>query len=199
MPRVERRDRLNDTSPYGQHSAVQHQPDEQRRLLIYQALEDEASYQDLYRGVTIWAVKLMGACTVEEAHRRAEEILQEAVVQALVKLDAYDPERPAVTWLLGFAINVIRQMRRRHGYEALRTDKTPFELHTDLVERLQDQDAQELLDIVSESDQQVLRLAVIEGMSGRELAVALRTTEGAARVRLHRAKQQLRRAYLQLP
>lgn len=195
--RCERTKRLSDTPPSDQSSAGWRQPPVQR-MLIYQALEDEASYRALYRGVAVWASRLMGACAPDQAHARAEEIVQEAVAQALAKIDTYDPKRPAITWLLGFAINVIRRMRRRHGYEATRTDSVPFEQQMDLIDRLHSDEAQELLELVNESDQQVLRLAVIEGVSGRELAAALGTNEGAARVRLHRAKQQLRRAYLQL-
>jgi DNA-directed RNA polymerase specialized sigma24 family protein len=99
--------------------------------------------------------------------------------------------------LLGFAIKIIQQMKRHHGREAARADYMSFD-EVGLVDRLHGQAAQELLSLVSESDQQVLRLAVIEGLSGRELAVELGITEGAARVRLHRAKQQLRRVYSQL-
>jgi len=68
-----------------------------------------------------------------------------------------------------------------------------------LSDRLHGQAAEELLGLVSEPDRQVLRLAIVEGLSGRELAAQLGITEGAARVRLHRAKQQLRRTYSQLP
>jgi len=40
-------------------------------------------------------------------------------------------------------------------------------------------------------DQEILRLAAWEGLSGAELAVALGCTENAATIRLHRARKRL--------
>jgi RNA polymerase sigma factor (sigma-70 family) len=170
---------------------------QEKDVLLRQALEDEDSRQKLYRGVAIYAHRLLGPCEPEAAHARAEEIVQEAVVQALAKIDTYDSARPAVNWLLGFAINVIRQAQRDQGHAAAIADNTPLDRLEDLVDRFHGQEAQELLSLVSAPDQEVLRLAIIEELSGRELAAELGISEGAARVRLYRAKQQLRRAYEQ--
>src|SRR6266699_430134 len=104
------------------------------------------------------------------SNSQAEEILNEAVAQAFAKLNTYDPARPAVNWLLGFAIKIIQQMKRHQGREAARANYVSFD-EVGLVDRLHGQAAQELLGLVSQSDQQVLRLAIIEGLSGRELAV----------------------------
>lgn len=186
---------MHQTSPSGQASPARQATPEQRALVL-QALEDEDTYNKLYRGVTLYISKIPGAQT-REAHTQAEEVLQEAVAQAFAKLDTYDPARPAVNWLLGFAINVIRRMRRRQDREASRADDAPFD-RLWVIDQLHGQAAQELLGLVSESDQQILRLAIIEELSGQELAAALGITEGAARVRLYRAKQQLRRAHSQL-
>jgi RNA polymerase sigma factor CnrH len=187
---------LNQTSPSDQISPTRRATPE-KRALVHQALEDQDTYNRLYCGITIWVSKLTDART-REAHAQAEEILQEAVMQAFAKLDMYDPARPVVNWLLGFAINIIRQTRQRQSREAARIGETSFDMG-ELSDRLHSQAAEELLGLVSEPDQQVLRLAIIEGLSGRELAAQLGITEGAARVRLYRAKQQLRRAYSQLP
>jgi RNA polymerase sigma factor (sigma-70 family) len=170
----------------------------EKLALIHQALEDEDSYRKLRRGVVIYAFKLLGSCTPEVTHARAEEIVQEAVAQAFAKVDTYDTARPAVNWLLGFAINVIRQTQRDRGRTAAMIDNTPLDQLEDLVDRIHGLEAQELLSLVSAPDQQILRLAIIDGLSGRELAAELGISEGTARVRLHRAKQQLRQAYAQL-
>jgi RNA polymerase sigma-70 factor (ECF subfamily) len=42
-----------------------------------------------------------------------------------------------------------------------------------------------------QDDQEILRLAAWEGLSGRELATALGCTENAATIRLHRARKRL--------
>ena len=88
-------ERLNQISPSDQTSPTRRGTPEQRAL-VRQALEDEDTYNRLYRGITLWVFRLTDARTREEAHAQAEEILQEAAVQAFAKLDAYDPARPAV-------------------------------------------------------------------------------------------------------
>jgi DNA-directed RNA polymerase specialized sigma24 family protein len=155
---------LDHTSPSDRSSPGQ-QGTPEKRAIVLQALDDEDTYNKFYRGVTVWVFKLTGARTREEVHAQAEEVLQEAVAQAFAKLDAYDPARPAVNWLLGFAINVIRQMKRHQHRDAARTDDVAFD-RVGLIDRLHGQAAQELLGLVSESDQQVLRLAILEGLSG---------------------------------
>ena len=188
---------MHQTSPSDQTSpALQTTPEQ--RAQVHQALEDEDTYNKLYRSVTLWVLKLAAAPTHEEAHAQAEDILHEAIAQAFAKLHAYDPARSAVNWLLGFALNIIRQRKRYQHREPVRTDvATPDQAR--LITQLHGQAAQELLDLVSEPEQQILRLGIVEGLSGRELATELGITEGAARVRLYRAKQQLQRAYFQLP
>jgi hypothetical protein len=86
--------RLHQTSPSDQTPSEQRATPEQRAL-VYQALENEDTYNRLYRGITLWVFRLTDARTREEAHAQAEDILQEAVVQAFTKLDTYDPARPA--------------------------------------------------------------------------------------------------------
>src|SRR5215207_9298785 len=95
----ERRRCLSQTTSSGQASPGQHTAQE-KHALIRQALDDEDSYRKLYRGVAIYAFKLLGSCTSEIAHERAEEIVQEAIAQAFAKVDTYDTARPAITWLL---------------------------------------------------------------------------------------------------
>jgi len=52
-----------------------------------------------------------------------------------------------------------------------------------------------MLSLVSKEDQKILRLAILVGMNGVELAQALGTNPGAARVRLHRALGRLQVAW----
>ena len=56
---------------------------------------------------------------------------------------------------------------------------------------------EELLSLVKPSDQEVLRLAFVDGLRGKSLAAALGISEGAAWSRLSRAIARLRKAYFQ--
>jgi DNA-directed RNA polymerase specialized sigma24 family protein len=53
----------------------------------------------------------------------------------------------------------------------------------------------ELLSLVSDKDQEVLRLAAIDGLRGKSLANRLQISEGAAYTRLNRALTRLAQAY----
>ncbi len=56
----------------------------------------------------------------------------------------------------------------------------------------------EMLALVKEGERQILRLAIVEGLSGADLAAAFGIREGAAYVRLARAKGHLREVYLSI-
>lgn len=188
---------MSQTDSSSQDLSEQHSAHEKHNL-VCQALEDEDSYQKLYRGVAIYAFKLLGSCPRESVHVRAEEIMQEAVAQAFGKIETYDAARSAVNWLFGFAINVIRQTQRDQGRMTAMIDNTSLDQLEDQASQMHNLAAQELLSLVSAPEQEILRLAIIDGLSGRELAAELGTNEGTARVRLYRAKQQLRQAYARL-
>jgi RNA polymerase sigma factor (sigma-70 family) len=145
----------------------------------------------------------------------AAELLGEVTVEALAHADRFDATRAPGAWLLGIAANLIR---RRQVDLAKRTRREPLarDLVADDHDRLSDGDvfdqlaalteadfehdlearegAAALLAHVPEEDRQVLRYAVISELDGEALAVALGTSPGAARVRLHRALKRLRAA-----
>ncbi len=167
-----------------------------KHATVCQAIE--AGYTDLFRGVAVYVRKYEPTLAREEIQTHAEEVLQEAVAQALTKIDTFDPKRPPLNWVLGFAIKIILRERTNRRQNPISLDHK----HVDQIipfERFQDRDAHEWLELVSPQDQHVLRLALIEGLSGRELASQLGVDEGNARVRLYRAKQRLQRAIMRLP
>ena len=95
-------------------------------------------------------------------------------------------------WLYGISRNVVRNhhraLRRRAAIALVANQPTVLEpeLSTPPTWILN------ALANLAPNDQEVLRLHAWEGLSGRELALALRTNETAARVRLYRARKRLR-------
>ena len=188
--------------------------DEGRRAGALAAADDRAAalsaaiereFVALRRGVELlaWKLGLAGDRTAIAAV--ADEVLQEVVVRALSRPDAYDPGRSAHAWLLGIAVNVLRERRRQDWRERQRqplpptgtaesTELTPSEA---VLATLHDLAAEEpyrlieLLELASPADRRVLTLAFVERLSGPALADALGVKEGAARVRLHRAVARL--------
>jgi RNA polymerase sigma factor (sigma-70 family) len=143
----------------------------------------------------------------------AVELLNEVVVQALDHADRFRPTGQPMAWLLGIGANLIKRQQReraiRNCREPLGRDLCPADQETlsedELFDRLAtltgadprqqletDEQVAAILAHVSEADQRLLRLAIVYGLSGQELARALGVSPGAARVRLHRALNRLR-------
>lgn len=142
----------------------------------------------------------------------AEELLSEVVVEALKHEDRFNPARPPRAWLLGIGANLIRrkqaELARLDKREPLARDLYPGDAPSDDevfdwlepfvgVETVEELEANEaanaLLAGVSAEDAAILRLAILNDLDGEALANTLGTTPGAARVRLHRALNRLRR------
>ncbi len=146
----------------------------------------------------------------------ALEVMQEMVVEALGHASSFDSARQPMAWLLGIALNV---MRRRRSQEARRYRREislgrlsllhpELESESELLETIHhaaesgpeelvehNEQARALLSLVPEKDQEILRLAILEDFDREALASRLGTTNGAARMRLHRALDHLRLAW----
>jgi RNA polymerase sigma factor (sigma-70 family) len=146
----------------------------------------------------------------------AVELLNEVAVEALAHADRFRPAGQPRAWLLGIAANLIKRKQAaradRARREPLAHDLIPGSHQTmaedEVFDRLAilaggdptrelaaSQEVEAIVAYVSESDRQVVRLAVLHELNGQELARALGTTPGAARVRLHRALNRLRAAW----
>lgn len=168
----------------------------------------------LHRTLRHYVVRA-GLASYQATDAAASELLNEVVVEAMACADRFDPARDATAWLLGIAANLIKRKqtalaRRDHReplirdlYAATEQDMSDGDLFdrisllvgTDPAQHLETQDEiDHLLRRVSKADREVLRLAILNDLSGDALASALKTTPGAARVRLHRALRRLRAA-----
>jgi RNA polymerase sigma-70 factor (ECF subfamily) len=144
------------------------------------------------------------------------ELLDELVVEALGHADRFDPARQPKAWLLGIAANLIKrrraQMERLERREPLASD-LDFSGQTDISEddifdrlaifsgedletaTLSKQQLTQILASIPTGDRQVIRLYVLIGLDGDALARELNISAGAARVRLHRALNRLRKVW----
>jgi RNA polymerase sigma-70 factor, ECF subfamily len=181
------------------------------REVLLRCLEDSA--QPLLDSIRVFIYRF-GVAHNGDPRSLAQEIFQEVAVEAIAHADRFSPERHPVPWLLGIALNIVRQRkaataRRAHqeipssttdrryqaSYEAS-MEQTADILAAEQLARVEDDaEAEALLALVSADDQAVLRLAILEGWDRRGLARKLGTSDGAARVRLHRAIGRLRAAW----
>jgi len=148
----------------------------------------------------------------------AVELLDEVTVQALAGAGRFRPGARPTPWLLGIAANLIKRQQvdraKRAAREPLAADLAGRAGEglgeAELFDRLgamaagdaaqaleEDEAVAEILGRISPGDAQVIRLAVLHDLNGQELAQVLDITLGAARVRLHRALNRLRAAWLE--
>ncbi len=172
----------------------------------------ERDFVSLQRAVEllVWCFLVRQGRPLNHAALRttAEDVLQEAIARVLKRSAAYDPQRSAHAWVVGFAIKVLQERRRRElreqqylaadtGSDSPGAERTPDAL----LERVSDlattdrQGLLELLDLVNATDRRVLTLRFVYRLRGLELAQALGISHGAARTRVSRALSHLATAY----
>ncbi len=149
-------------------------------------------YQDrLYNAI----VHLVGSC--DEAY----DVVQDAFVQAFVKLASFEGASAFYTWLYRIAFNlaVSRQRRKRPtlSIEQTRevTGKEPLELISPDEPLQREERARQVqrgLAALSEEHRAILIMREMEDFSYEEIADLLGVPLGTVRSRLNRARMQLR-------
>jgi len=145
-------------------------------------------------------------------HQDAEDVTQQALLSALENLEGFRGEASFATWLLRIATHAaLKIIRKRKGLPVVSLEEntepseesehiphpefiadwrqSPEELaHQREVQRL----LEEALDSLDEKHRLVFLLRDVEGLSIRETAQALGLTEANTKVRLLRARLELR-------
>lgn len=184
-----------------------HLKDERRQILL-KTLQEES--QTLHNIVRSYVVR-MGLASAIAADATTEEIINEMVIAALKSADSYDPTRRPIPWLLGIAIRRIQRclaQNKRHNereiavrdlYPAsqdLHSDDELFERFSRIVTHPNRIESQEQLEILlaplSESDREILQLAVLQDLDSVTIGKQLAISPTTVRVRLHRALKRLR-------
>jgi RNA polymerase sigma-70 factor (ECF subfamily) len=160
-------------------------------------------------------VQRAGLANSQSAPTVAAELLNDVTVEALSNADRFLEVREPMAWLIGIAANLIK---RRHTSRGRDQQREPLvrDLYTGIEDSMSDAElfdqisqlamsdpahdyeTQEqikwLLSHVSPQDGHIIRLAILQGLNGELLAQSLKISQGAARVRLHRALNRLRDA-----
>jgi RNA polymerase sigma factor (sigma-70 family) len=140
---------------------------------------------------------------VDDPHLAAD-LIADVFLAAIDSAHTYRPHRGTPTqWLYGVARNVVAAERRRNAIELRaarrisgRSLVDPDDL-ADLLERIEAESRArqlaEALALLSEGDRALTELVWVDGLAIRDAAAALGLSPVAARVRLHRARQALKR------
>jgi len=134
----------------------------------------------------------------------AEEVAQATFISALEAIDRFEQNARLSTWLYRIAYNhALMILRRRRPEESLPDDDNALPMPSSLTDwstlpedRLLSREAQEILRKAIAELPTTLRAAFIcrdiEGLSTAECAQIIGVSEGALKVRLHRARLTLR-------
>ena len=169
--------------------------------LIQEALSGDSSafgrlvsrYQDrLYHAIT----HLVGSA------EDARDVVQDAFVQAFVKLETFRGASAFYTWLYRIAFNLAVSRRRRHrptvSVETAReqTGREPQDAHMGPEANIEQQErvaqVRAALSRLSDEHRMVLVLREMEGCRYEAIAEILEVPVGTVRSRLFRARMQLR-------
>ncbi len=156
---------------------------------------DVQGFESLARDVRPQLVRFL-ARMVGEAD--ADDVAQATLSKAAAALSSFRGEARARSWLFRIAGNAARDWLRSHPRHEASDEAQPAELTQDapqerrLVREQMSQCMGDFLRRLPESYQAVLELSDCEELSDREVAAILGVTEGAAKIRLHRARTRLK-------
>jgi RNA polymerase sigma-70 factor (ECF subfamily) len=133
----------------------------------------------------------------------AEDVLQQAYVNAYAHLRQFDARSAFATWLTRIAVNeAIARARRRGRYQPLGDDQstpfgTPHSRQTNNPEKeafVREMRAilEDAVDALPDGHREVFMLRQVEGLSTAETAACLSVSEDAVKTRLSRARAALR-------
>ena len=127
-----------------------------------------------------------------------DEVVQDTFVRAFASLDAFRGDSALRTWLFTIARRLVlarRRSARRRG-EQVEVQEGDVATEYDALDGVVADEAQERLQRamarLTPTQREVFVLRVSEGMSYREIADAVDTTEGAARVHYHNAMRAIK-------
>lgn len=132
----------------------------------------------------------------------AEDLTQETLLRAHSSIGTLEDPKAVLAWLLRIADRVsIDRLRRRDPLRS-RSDESESEAlqipdPAPTVLQMAEQEemstcTQKYLDRLNPGHRKILWLSDVEGRSAKEIAQLLGISEGAAKIRLHRARENLR-------
>ena len=127
----------------------------------------------------------------------AEDLVQDAFLAALQKIDSYQAGRPFAPWFYRVLVN--RGLNSRKSRSRRRTEALPLDVSAAGLSPLRETEQRELREILAaaleelpERQKTIVELFELEGFSSVEIAEVLGLSDGTVRWHLHQARQALR-------
>ena len=160
----------------------------------------QEAFTELMRRYQAMALALAFQCV--QHPETAQDLVQEALLQAYLSLDQLrDPARFRA-WFYGIVLNVCRAFRRMHSTPLLSLEALaswwalpdPFDLEAELEAQERQRLIHDAVQALSPKNRLVMRLFYFEECSHQEIAEHLQISLVAVKGRLHKGRQQLRQA-----
>lgn len=132
--------------------------------------------------------------------READEVVQDTFVRAFSSFDSFRGDSSLRTWLFTIARRLVldrrRAQRRRRDADSLENVEVGSEYTAldSMVAAESESQVREAVERLSPTQREVFTLRVGEGLSYKEIAEVVGTTEGAARVHYHNALRAIKEA-----
>ena len=154
--------------------------------LVWAALSGERSAFEALLDRHVARVRLLASRILRPED--AEDVVQEALLQAFLGLERLrDPDRFG-SWLYGITLNLARMRLRRRDPMPLDPDALAQPApNGEAFEAVRD-----ALEVLPPRERDAVVLHYVEGLNTREVASLLGARPGTVRVRLHRARRRLR-------
>lgn len=129
-----------------------------------------------------------------------EDLVQETFFRAFRRLDSYRGNASFRTWLIAIGSNTLKDLKRRSvrrpviALEDRDVVDERSDPHSETVGRETEQRLEEAVGRLPEMQRDVFLLRAQQGMEYADIAEALETSVGAARVHYHQAVKRLKKA-----
>jgi RNA polymerase sigma-70 factor (ECF subfamily) len=163
------------------------------------ALNDPAIQNRLEKAARAFLGKRLAELPPGQRCTEAQELVQEAALRALKNRDRFHPSKDVVKWLIGFVINVARELKKKHsrGASALAQDEADCVALTAAPGRHVDSSVVDkllvdhLLEQLPVTDRHIVLMKYREDMTCAEIGGRIALKETAVRVRLFRTIRKL--------
>jgi len=133
---------------------------------------------------------------------KAKDALQESLIKVFKNFNTYDESKASLpTWMTTITIRQCISKLRKRELDVVSIEAAygvEVSLTTSALDELQNQDLVKLIHELPAGYREVFNLAVVDGLSHKEIAALLDINEGASRSRLSRAKKLLKEKIIAL-
>ncbi len=170
----------------------------QQLLIKRLSQHDKSAQKELF---DCFAPKMMGVCRqyVKDFHF-AEEVMLNGFLKVMTKIKSFENKGSFEGWIRRIMVNECISFLRQQKPMILIDDNRYFESKTESQEQadFEVSDLQQLVDKLPEANRLVFNLFAIEGYNHKEISETLQISEQASRLRLFKARTQLKDDYITL-